>query len=139
MGYKLFIVEDHPVMRSAYTRLINHQPNFETCGEAESANQALAMIPQVHPDLVLVDISLPGMSGIELVKQLKLNAPTLPTLVISGHTDVLYAKNALQAGAKGYLDKAGLAEVLVEAIYQVLQGRVYVSEDIQSKLQHYYA
>jgi len=134
MTYKLFIVEDHPVMRSAYIRLLDRQPDFEICGEAEDAPHALALLAQLAPDLVLVDVSLPGMSGIELIKRLKTLYPALPALVISGHTDVLYAKHALQVGAKGYVDKAGLGEIMVEAIHQVLQGSTYLSRELRDKL-----
>ncbi len=134
MPYKLFIVEDHPVIRSAYVRLIQRQPDLEVCGEAGSANQALELIPRTAPDLVLVDISLPGINGIELLNQLKVSHPDLPALVISGHEETLYAKLALQAGAKGYLVKAGLAEVMVQAIRRVLDGESYVSDAVRQRM-----
>ncbi|CAN5656796.1 hypothetical protein BH10CHL1_BH10CHL1_47510 [soil metagenome] len=91
MSYKLFIVEDHPVIRSAYIRLLQRQTDFEVCGEAESGIQALDLIPTAAPDLVLVDISLPGMNGIELLNRLRADYPELMTLVISGHEESLYA------------------------------------------------
>jgi DNA-binding NarL/FixJ family response regulator len=134
MAYKLFIVEDHPVMRSAYARLIKRHPDFEICGEAESGDQALKMIPNATPDLVMVDISLPGMNGIELLNCLKVSYPKLPTLVISGHEETLYAKLALQAGAKGYLVKVGLADVIIQAIRQVLRGELYMNEELRHKV-----
>ena len=134
MPYKLFIVEDHPIIRSAYVRMIQRQPDLEVCGEAENASQALELIPHTAPDLVLVDISLPGMNGIELLNQLKALHPDLPTLVISGHEEALYAQLALQAGAKGYLVKAGLAEVMISAIRHILAGKSYFSDELRQKI-----
>ncbi len=131
MAYKLFIVEDHPAIRSAYASLIKHHPDFKICGEAESGEQALEMIPNAAPDLVVVDISLSGMNGIMLLHRLKVAYPELPTLVISGHEKMLYAKLALQAGAKGYLSKVGLANGMIPAIRQVLQGDLYISEELR--------
>jgi len=132
--YKLLIVEDHPVMRSAYTRLLKREADFEVCGEAVSGNQALDLIPTTHPDLILLDVSLPGMNGIELLNQLNLQYPDIPALVISGHEEALYAQLAMQAGAKGYLVKAGLAEVMVKAIRTVLHGESYLSAELRTAL-----
>ncbi|MCX6047586.1 MAG: response regulator transcription factor [Chloroflexi bacterium] len=134
MPYRLFIIEDHPVIRSAYVRLLQRQTDFEVCGEAENGDKALTLIPSAHPDLVLVDISLPGMNGIELLNRLRADYPELPTLVISGHEESLYAKLALQAGAKGYVVKAGLSEVMIPAIRHVLNGEFYMSDELRHTL-----
>ncbi|MDQ3248153.1 MAG: response regulator transcription factor [Chloroflexota bacterium] len=132
--YKLFIVEDHPVMRAAYAKLINRETDLEVVGVAETGQRAMEMIPSAQPDLVLVDISLPGMSGIALVTHLRTQQPALLTLIISGHEEALYAKHALQAGARGYLVKSGLADVMIPAIRQVLAGELYISDSVRQKL-----
>ena len=134
MKYKLFIVEDHPVVRAAYHRMINRESDLEIVGETDNGSDALDMIASVRPDLVLIDISLPGMSGITLITHLRSLYPDMPMMIISGHEEALYAKHALQAGAKGYLVKTGLAEVMIEAIHQVLNGEVYISGTVRQKL-----
>jgi DNA-binding NarL/FixJ family response regulator len=134
MKYKLFIVEDHPVVRAAYHRLIKREADLEIVGEADNGRDALDMIASTRPHLVLVDISLPGMSGISLITHLRTLHPDMSTMIISGHEEALYAKHALQAGAKGYLVKTGLAEVMIEAIHQVLNGEVYISTTVRQKL-----
>ena len=134
MKYKLFIVEDHPVVRAAYHRMLNRESDLEIVGETDNGSDALDMIASVRPDLVLIDISLPGMSGITLITHLRSLYPDMPMMIISGHEEALYAKHALQAGAKGYLVKTGLAEVMIEAIHQVLNGEVYISGTVRQKL-----
>lgn len=134
MKYKLFIVEDHPVVRAAYHRMINRESDLEIVGETDNGSDALDMIASVRPDLVLIDISLPGMSGITLITHLRSLYPDMPMMIISGHEEALYAKHALQAGAKGYLVKTGLADVMIEAIHRVLNGEVYISGTVRQKL-----
>ena len=134
MKYKLFIVEDHPVVRAAYHRMLNRESDLEIVGETDNGSDALDMIASVRPDLVLIDISLPGMSGITLITHLRSLYPDMPMMIISGHEEALYAKHALQAGAKGYLVKTGLADVMIEAIHQVLNGEVYISGTVRQKL-----
>jgi len=133
--WKILIVEDHPVIRAAYTRLLNSEPDLEVCGEATTGDQALELLATTRPHLVVIDISLPGMNGLEVLKRLKASYPDLPILVVSGHEESIYAKQALQAGARGYLDKAGLADVMIEAVQLVLQGKFYISREIYARLQ----
>jgi DNA-binding NarL/FixJ family response regulator len=134
MKHKLFIVEDHPVVRAAYHRMINRESDLEIVGEADNGHDALELIASTLPDLVLIDISLPGMSGILLITHLRALYPDMPTMIISGHEEALYAKHALQAGAKGYLVKTGLAEVMIEAIHKVLNDEIYISDIVRQKL-----
>jgi DNA-binding NarL/FixJ family response regulator len=122
---QIFIVEDHQVMREAYQMLLEMEPDLEVCGTAATGEDALSALKATQPDLMLVDVSLPGMSGIELVQQLQTRYPTLPTLVISGHDETVYAEQALRAGAKGYLDKKGLSHIMLDAIRQVLDGKSF--------------
>lgn len=131
---KIFIVEDHAMIRRGYISLIKRKLDLEICGEATSAEDALNLIPASAPDLVLVDVSLPGMSGVDLVRRLKLTQPELPTLVISGHEETLFVEGVLAAGARGYIMKEQVPDVLIAAIYQVLSGQHYLSERMRKKL-----
>lgn len=134
MKARIFILEDHPVMRRGYRTLINGEIDLEVCGEAETASEALERIPQISPDLVIADISLEGMNGIEFVKRLQTEQPGLEVLVVSMHEESLYAERALQAGAAGYLMKKEAESQVIPAIRQVLGGRYYVSDRIQDKI-----
>ena len=118
-------------MREAYRMVFEMEPEMELCGVARDATEALAAIGPARPDLVIVDVSLPGMSGLELVEQLGRQHPSLPALVVSGHHEALYAERAFRAGARGYLDKKGLSTVLIEAIHCILDGGVYQSERLR--------
>lgn len=131
MTYSIFIVEDHAAIRLVYTKLINREPDLVVCGEAASVQPALDLFATLRPDLVLVDISLPGISGLALVEQVQQHAPPLLTLVISGHEENLYAQKALQAGARGYLVKDGMAVHLIPAIRQILAGKHYLSPQLR--------
>jgi DNA-binding NarL/FixJ family response regulator len=121
MSYQIFIVEDHPSMRAAYRLVISTQPDLALCGEAASGEDALLAIPLLSPDLILVDISLPGMSGLDLLKQLNKQKPDLPALIVSGHDKDLYANSTL-TNAKGYIQKHEGPEILLAAIRRILDG-----------------
>lgn len=107
---------------------------FDVCGQAESAEEALTEILKLKPDAAVIDISLPGMNGIELVKNLLHQLPELKILIVSRHDEELYAERALRAGAKGYLMKLEAGEILVSAVRQVLNGGLYLSDNIGNKL-----
>lgn len=119
--YKVFIVEDHVAIRQSYILLLTRMGNLQVCGEATSAEEALAKIPVAAPDIVLIDFSLPGMSGLDLVQQLQRKSPELPMIVISGHNENVFANSVVAAGAASYLVKEEAPARLVETIYQVLQ------------------
>jgi DNA-binding NarL/FixJ family response regulator len=132
--HRLYLVEDHPVTREGLARLINFEPDLHVCGQAGSAAQALAEIPAAKPDLVVVDISLAGTSGIELIEDIVTRHAELPVLVLSTHDETLYAERALRAGAKGYVMKHEPTDVVMKAIRKVLGGGVYLSDRMQSRL-----
>ena len=134
---KIFIVEDHAVIRRGYSSLIKRRPDLEVCGEAISGEDALNTIPDCGPDLVLIDVSLPGMSGVDLVRRLKVAQPNLATLVVSGHEESLFSEGVLAAGAKGYIMKEQAPDVLIDAIYIVLSGKQYLSERMRERLEHH--
>ncbi len=131
---KLLIVDDHPMMREGLAQLINHEPDLTVCGEAGSANEALELVVKLKPDLVLVDISLPDKSGLELIKDLHALHPGVKMLVISMHDESLHAERALRAGARGYIMKQEGGEKLSEAIRQVLAGHIYVSGKMSARI-----
>src|SRR5437870_1736566 len=122
---RLIIVDDHPIFRQGIAQLINHESDLEVCGEAETARDALTRIDELQPDLVLVDITLKGTNGIELLKSLKAQYPKLPVLVLSMHDESLYAERALRAGARGYVMKQEPADRVMGAVRKVLDGELY--------------
>lgn len=129
---QILIVDDHPMTRQGLVTLIEHQPDWAVCFEAQNAEQALEAIAKTKPDLALVDISLPGKSGLELIKDLRTLHEDLPVLVISMHDESLYVERVLRAGARGYVPKHAGAAKMVEAIRAVLNGRIYVSEEMSA-------
>lgn len=132
---KIFLVDDHPVLRKGLVRLIDAKDGFDVCGEASSAAEAMALIRQISPDLVIVDIGLPGTSGIELTKTIRSEFPKLPVLILSMHEEVLYATRALRAGASGYIVKQDAIDNIVAALLDVLDGRRYLSPIIAGQMQ----
>lgn len=133
MKRTIYIVDDHPFVREALTMLIEDERDLEVCGMAETAAEALNAIPEVNPDLVLVDGSLPGLSGIELIEQLLILKPHQRTLMLSGHAEPVYAEQALAAGAKGYILK-GDSLAILEGIRHVLGGKVYLSRPVRTQV-----
>ncbi|MCU0236237.1 MAG: response regulator transcription factor [Acidobacteria bacterium] len=130
----VFIVDDHPIMRDGISQLIDQQPDLEVCGSASSAPEALNALNGLAPDLLLVDISLSGMNGIDLIKIVKKRSPRLPALILSMHSEDLYAERAIRAGAKGYVMKHASSDTLLAAIRRVVEGRMYLSPEMTEKL-----
>jgi DNA-binding NarL/FixJ family response regulator len=129
---KVFLVEDHPVYAEGLVEILKSEPDLVVCGLAGSAEDALRVIPALKPHLVLVDITLPGMSGLELIKKLRPKYPETKLLVISMREEQLYAARVLRAGGDGYVMKQQDPEEIVDAIRDVLAGRVYVSEEVMA-------
>ncbi len=123
----MVIVDDHPLFRKGLEQLINSHDGFAVCGEAENAAAAMDVIRRIVPDLVIVDLSLPGANGIELIKNIRAEFPKLPLLVLSMHDESLYAVRALRAGAQGYVMKQEALDNVIIAIREVLSGRPYLS------------
>src|SRR6478736_6730174 len=113
---RVFLVDDHPLVREWLTNLINQQPDLVVCGETESAPQALQAIARANPGVAIVDISLKDSSGIELIKNLKQCQPGVSVLGLSMHDESLYAERALRAGAKGYIMKRETTKKVIDAI-----------------------
>ena len=131
---RVLIVDDHPMMRQGIAQQLSLEPDLVVCGEAGSVAEALRAVRMFKPDLVLADISLPGETGLELVRTLSQLDPNLPTLVLSVHEESLYAEQALRAGARGYLNKQESGEKLLLAIRSVIDGKVFVSEKTTARL-----
>jgi DNA-binding NarL/FixJ family response regulator len=130
---KIFLVDDHPLVREWLTTLIHEQPDIVVCGEAETPEQAIGGIVQTKPDVAIVDISLKGGSGIDLIKNLRTIQPAVAIIVLSMHDEELYAERALRAGARGYIMKRETAKKIIEAIRQVLEGRLYLSAGLKTR------
>src|SRR6202790_4100065 len=131
---RVVVVDDHPLFRDRLSQLINHELDMEVCGESETAEQAIQLIRRLTPDLAIVDITLKGSSGLELIKGIRALSIGIPILVLSMHEESLYAERALRAGAKGYITKHRASHELLLAIRRVLAGAVYVSEKVVSKV-----
>ena len=131
---RVFLVDDHTILREGLATLINQSTDLSVCGEASTADEALARIPEAKPDLAVVDLSLPETGGMELLRMLKLRHPELPTLVLSMHDESVYAKRALRAGAKGYIMKHEAISEVQEAIRRVLEGGLYLSRRVSDWL-----
>ena len=129
---KVFLVDDHPLVREWLTTLIQQQPDLVVCGEAETPAQAFDAIAGQKPDVAIVDISLKGGSGIELIKNIRTLRPPVAVIVLSMHDEILYAERALRAGARGYIMKRETAKKVIVAIRQVLEGKMYLSERLKA-------
>src|SRR5437867_13324744 len=125
---RILIVDDHPLFRKGLEQLISHSDDgFAICGEAANAAEAMGMIRKIKPDLAIVDLSLPGANGIELIKNIRAEFPRLPILVLSMHDESLYAVRALRAGADGYVMKHEAMTNVINAIREVFNGHPYLS------------
>ena len=131
---KILLVDDHPFMRAGLAGLIDRQPDLMVCGEAGNPIEAFHAMEKNKPDLVLTDLTMPGRSGLEFIKDLRAAEPDLAILVISMHDELVHAERALRAGARGYIMKEAGGENLLAAIRQVLRGEVYVSPRMSARI-----
>jgi DNA-binding NarL/FixJ family response regulator len=131
---KVLLVDDHAILTAGLAELINQQKDLTVCGTAVDQNKALTQIERLMPDLVLVDISLKGSNGIELLKNLKARYPKLPVLILSMHEEEVYAMRAVRAGASGFIMKQEATDKVLEAIRKVLGGEVFLSERMEKRV-----
>jgi len=124
---RIVIVDDHPLFRKGLEEMIHSEGTFAVCGEAGNAAEAMEVIRKLNPDLAIVDLSLPGANGIELIKNVRAEFAKLPILVLSMHDESLYALRALRAGAEGYVMKHEAMANVIQAIREVFNGRPYLS------------
>jgi DNA-binding NarL/FixJ family response regulator len=131
---RILLVDDHPLVREWLTNMINEEPGFEVCGSASNTHEALGLIGTLLPRIVIVDISLDGGSGLELIKDVKAIHPKVDMIVLSMHDEMLYAERAMRAGAAGYVMKREATDKVLEAIQAVLQGGSYFSNAVNAML-----
>jgi DNA-binding NarL/FixJ family response regulator len=131
---KVLLVDDHPIVREGMALLINREADLEVCAAAEDSSAALDAIENHRPDLAIVDISLPGRDGLELLKTIRGKHSQLPVLILSMHGETTYAERALRAGANGYIMKQEATEKVLIAIRRILNREIYVSEQIASRM-----
>jgi len=131
---KVLLVEDHPMFREHLGLLIKRELGLTICGEADNIRDAMRLIQETQPDVAIVDITLQGSSGLELLKDLKAQGIDLKILVLSMHDEDLYAERSLRAGAQGYISKNEASKEVVKALRSVLDGEIYVSQRMNAKL-----
>lgn len=134
----VFVVDDHPLLRQGLALLINQQQDLEVCGEAEEAQAAMQAIGQRRPDILIVDISLNGPDGLDLLKTIRASYPELPVLILSMHDEAIYAERALRARANGYIMKQEATEKVLVAVRRILKGEVYLSDRMANKMLQQY-
>jgi DNA-binding NarL/FixJ family response regulator len=132
----VFIVDDHPIVRQGLALLINREPDLAVCGDAEEACSAMQRIGETQPDLIVVDISLNGPDGLDLLKTIRSRDANLPVLILSMLDELLYAERALRAGASGYIMKQEATERVLIAIRRILGGEIYVSDRMANRMLH---
>ncbi len=131
---RILLVDDHPLMRQGLAMTLGAEPDLEIAAQASDAEEALDLYDDLAPDFAIVDISLPGMNGLELLKHLLARSPDLPVLVVSRHDEELYAERAVRAGARGYVSKLQAGDEIVGAVRRVLRGGIHLSEELKDKL-----
>jgi DNA-binding NarL/FixJ family response regulator len=135
---RILVVDDHPIVRQGLALLINQEADLVVCGEAEEATGAMHVLNSARPDVLIVDISLNGPDGLDLLKNIRTTHPALPVLILSMHDESIYAERALRAGANGYIMKQEATEKVLVAVRRILSSEIYVSDRIANKmLKHY--
>ncbi len=136
MTTRIYIVDDHPLVRQGLTQIVANEADMEICGEAEDSPAAIRGVGEANPDAIIVDISLKGANGLELIKNLKAIHEDIPILVFSMHDETIYAQRALRAGAKAYVMKKESPSKVVDAIRKIIQGEIYVSPSVADQVLH---
>jgi DNA-binding NarL/FixJ family response regulator len=131
---KVLVVDDHPIVRAGLTQLINREPDLAVCGDAEEMHAALRNIDDLKPDILIVDISLNGPDGLDLLKNIRAKDPNLPVLILSMHDESIYAERALRAGANGYIMKQEATERVLVALRRILSREIYVSDRVANQM-----
>ncbi|MGB2603461.1 MAG: response regulator transcription factor [Candidatus Sulfotelmatobacter sp.] len=135
---RILVVDDHPIVRQGLALMVNREADLVVCGEADDATSAMLVLASSRPDVLIVDISLNGPDGLDLLKNIRTTHPTLPVLILSMHDESIYAERALRAGANGYIMKQEATERVLVAVRRILAGEIYVSDRVANKmLKHY--
>jgi DNA-binding NarL/FixJ family response regulator len=136
--YRVLLVDDHPIVRQGLALLIDREADLSVCGEADGAHSAFHAIETLRPDIVVLDISLNGPDGLEVLKEIRVKTGSLPVLILSMHDESIYAERAMRAGAKGYIMKQEATEKVLVAIRRILQGDVYLSDRLTTTMLQQY-
>jgi DNA-binding NarL/FixJ family response regulator len=131
---RVLLVDDHPIVRQGLALLIDREADLSVCGEAEGALSAFHAIETLRPDIVVLDISLSGPDGLDVLKEIRMKSGSLPVLILSMHDESIYAERAMRAGANGYIMKQEATEKVLVAIRRILQGEVYLSDRLTSTM-----
>ena len=131
---RVLVVDDHAVVRRGLTQILNDEPDFAVCGEADSADAAMSAISELKPDVVIVDLTMIDTNGLELIKRIGAQWPELPVMMLTMHHESLYSEQALRAGAKGYVMKHEPIEVLINALRRVISGHLHVPKKLADKM-----
>jgi len=134
--FTILIVDDHPIVCRGLRQLVADEPDLEVCGEAEDVSGALQQVKSLHPDVVVIDLSLKGGHGLELIQEIKASNERIKMLVSSMHDESLYAERVLRAGAMGYISKQESPDKIIGALRQVLHGEIYLSARMSNRLLH---
>jgi len=134
----VLIVDDHPLLRQGLALLINQQEDMQVCGEAEEAHAAMQAVAQRRPDIMILDLSLNGPDGLEVLKGIRASDPDLPVLILSMHDEAIYAERALRARANGYIMKQEATEKVLIAVRRIMNGEVYLSDRMSNKMLQQY-
>jgi DNA-binding NarL/FixJ family response regulator len=132
--FRVLLVDDHPIVRQGLALLIDRERDLSVCGEADGAHTGLRAVETLRPDIVVLDISLSGPDGLDVLKEIRMKSGSLPVLILSMHDEAIYAERALRAGANGYIMKQEATEKVLVAIRRILQGDVYLSERLTSTM-----
>ena len=135
---RVLLVDDHPIVRQGLALLIDREPDLAVCGEAEGAHTAFHAIITLKPDIVVLDISLSGPDGLDVLKEIRSKTASLPVLILSMHDESIYAERAMRAGANGYIMKQEATEKVLVAIRRILQGEVYLSDRLTNTMLQQY-
>lgn len=135
---RVLLVDDHPIVRQGLALLIDREPDLSVCGEAAGAHSAFHAITTLRPDIVVLDISLSGPDGLEVLKEIRTKTASLPVLILSMHDESIYAERAMRAGANGYIMKQEATEKVLVAIRRILQGEVYLSDRLTNTMLQQY-
>jgi len=135
---RVLLVDDHPIVRQGLALLIDREPDLCVCAEAEGAHSAFHAITTLRPDIVVLDISLNGPDGLEVLKEIRTKTASLPVLILSMHDESIYAERAMRAGANGYIMKQEATEKVLVAIRRILQGEVYLSDRLTNTMLQQY-
>ncbi|MGB9433629.1 MAG: response regulator transcription factor [Candidatus Acidiferrum sp.] len=135
---RVLLVDDHPIVRQGLGLLIDREADLSVCGEADGAHSAFHAITTLRPDIVVLDISLSGPDGLDVLKEIRTKTASLPVLILSMHDESIYAERAMRAGANGYIMKQEATEKVLVAIRRILQGEVYLSERLTNTMLQQY-